>query len=160
MFLHKNEASTPVFRPDPETSSSRAYMKPLPEGLWTTGICECYGDAYNCLFTGICPCITMGQNSEIINRGEIVVDAINLIWDDFPYYKLHEQPADRPASSTLPQGWSYSDGYLGRETERSCGNTSRCRSRRCRIGPLTFCACGALFVKNTENYELVEPTLP
>ncbi|KAK8604414.1 hypothetical protein V6N13_099356 [Hibiscus sabdariffa] len=71
MFLHKHEASVPVLRPNPETSSYREYMKPLPEGLWTTGICECYGDVSNCLFTGICPCVTMGRNSEIVNRGEI-----------------------------------------------------------------------------------------
>ncbi|KAK8511868.1 hypothetical protein V6N12_000906 [Hibiscus sabdariffa] len=73
MFLHKHEASVPVLRPNPETSSYREYMKPLPEGLWTTGICECYGDVSNCLFTGICPCVTMGRNYEIVNRGEIGV---------------------------------------------------------------------------------------
>ncbi|XVF86038.1 hypothetical protein PTKIN_Ptkin17bG0168600 [Pterospermum kingtungense] len=64
MFLSKPETAAtaiPVFSPDPEsTHSYQAYMKRLPEGLWTTGI-----------FTCICPCITMGKNSEIINRGEI-----------------------------------------------------------------------------------------
>ncbi|MBA0621166.1 hypothetical protein Godav_006812 [Gossypium davidsonii] len=74
MFLHKPETAIPVFRPDTEDSPFRAYMTTqLPEGLWTTGLCECYGDVPNCnrLFTSICPCITMGRNSEIINRGEI-----------------------------------------------------------------------------------------
>ncbi|KAL4346468.1 hypothetical protein GQ457_17G016260 [Hibiscus cannabinus] len=85
MFLHKHEASVPVLRPNPETSSYREYMKPLPEGLWTTGICECYGDVSNCkhrkfrLFTGICPCVTMGRNSEIVNRGEIACRSASLI---------------------------------------------------------------------------------
>ncbi|KAK8657614.1 hypothetical protein V6N13_035844 [Hibiscus sabdariffa] len=69
MLLHRPEAAAaPVFRPDPESSSYRAHMKPLPEGLWTTGF-----------FTCICPCITMGQNSEIINRGEIACRSASLL---------------------------------------------------------------------------------
>ncbi|KAK5776935.1 hypothetical protein PVK06_044900 [Gossypium arboreum] len=45
MFLHKPETAIPVFRPDTEDSPFRAYMTTqLPEGLWTTGLCECYGD--------------------------------------------------------------------------------------------------------------------
>ncbi|KAG8475685.1 hypothetical protein CXB51_032402 [Gossypium anomalum] len=80
MFLHKTETAIPVFRPDTEDSPFRAYMTTqLPEGLWTTGLCECYGDVPNCLFTSICPCITMGRNSEIINRGEISCRSASLL---------------------------------------------------------------------------------
>lgn len=49
MFLHKPETAIPVFRPDPEASPFRGYMTTqLPEGLWTTGLCECYRDVPNC----------------------------------------------------------------------------------------------------------------
>ncbi|EOY02110.1 PLAC8 family protein, putative [Theobroma cacao] len=71
MFLPKTETAIPVFVPDPEASYQAYMMKQLPEGLWTTSICECYEDLSNCFFTCLCPCITMGQNSEIVNRGEI-----------------------------------------------------------------------------------------
>ncbi|XP_022775904.1 protein PLANT CADMIUM RESISTANCE 12-like [Durio zibethinus] len=79
MFLPKTETAIPVFSPDPETSPYRAYMRQLPEGLWTSSICECYEDLSNCFFTCFCPCITMGHNSEIINRGEISCRSASLL---------------------------------------------------------------------------------
>lgn len=48
MFLPKTETAIPVFVPDPEASYQAYMMKQLPEGLWTTSICECYEDLSNC----------------------------------------------------------------------------------------------------------------
>ncbi|KAF8024636.1 hypothetical protein BT93_F1723 [Corymbia citriodora subsp. variegata] len=38
-------------------------------GQWTTGLCGCFEDPSNCIITCCCPCITFGQNAEIIDRG-------------------------------------------------------------------------------------------
>ncbi|XP_030443776.1 cell number regulator 2-like, partial [Syzygium oleosum] len=38
-------------------------------GQWTTGLCGCCEDPSNCVITFCCPCITFGQNAEIIDRG-------------------------------------------------------------------------------------------
>ncbi|KAG8382924.1 hypothetical protein BUALT_Bualt05G0130400 [Buddleja alternifolia] len=40
-----------------------------PEGQWTTGFFDCGDDRSNCVKTCFCPCITMGQIIEIIDRG-------------------------------------------------------------------------------------------
>ncbi|KAL3716256.1 hypothetical protein ACJRO7_007939 [Eucalyptus globulus] len=40
-------------------------------GEWTTSLCACFGDIPNCFITCVCPCITFGQNAEIIDRGNI-----------------------------------------------------------------------------------------
>ncbi|KAF7849099.1 hypothetical protein BT93_L1245 [Corymbia citriodora subsp. variegata] len=36
---------------------------------WTTGLCDCFDDPSNCWITCFCPCVTFGQNAEIIDRG-------------------------------------------------------------------------------------------
>ncbi|KAK4712216.1 hypothetical protein R3W88_006729 [Solanum pinnatisectum] len=36
---------------------------------WSTGLCHCFDDPANCLVTSVCPCITFGQISEILNKG-------------------------------------------------------------------------------------------
>ncbi|KAM3363531.1 Cell number regulator 1 [Capsicum baccatum] len=36
---------------------------------WSTGLCHCFDDPANCLVTCVCPCITFGQISEILNKG-------------------------------------------------------------------------------------------
>ncbi|XP_030534518.2 protein PLANT CADMIUM RESISTANCE 3-like isoform X2 [Rhodamnia argentea] len=38
-------------------------------GQWTTGLCGCCEDPSNCIITWCCPCITFGQNAEIIDGG-------------------------------------------------------------------------------------------
>ncbi|KAI6675749.1 hypothetical protein NL676_003655 [Syzygium grande] len=38
-------------------------------GVWTTGLFGCFDDLSNCLITIFCPCVTFGQNAEIIDRG-------------------------------------------------------------------------------------------
>lgn len=85
-------------------------------------------------------------------------DKIQRLWIEEKY--LHEQRADRQASFTLPRGLCFSGGYLGPETEQAWGNTSHCQSHHYQIGALTSCACGALFVKNTENSETAELIQP
>ncbi|KAK3406014.1 hypothetical protein EUGRSUZ_K02209 [Eucalyptus grandis] len=40
-------------------------------GEWTTSLCGCFGDISNCFITCVSPCITFGQNAEIIDRGNI-----------------------------------------------------------------------------------------
>ncbi|KAA3463516.1 protein PLANT CADMIUM RESISTANCE 2-like [Gossypium australe] len=59
---------------------SRIPSAPIP-GQWTSGLCHCFDDPYSCLtltsrrrfllgaITCVCPCITFGQITEIINRG-------------------------------------------------------------------------------------------
>ncbi|XP_048136582.1 protein PLANT CADMIUM RESISTANCE 3-like [Rhodamnia argentea] len=36
---------------------------------WTTGLCGCCEDPSNCIVTCCCPCVTFGQNAEIIDEG-------------------------------------------------------------------------------------------
>ncbi|KAF8017296.1 hypothetical protein BT93_H2475 [Corymbia citriodora subsp. variegata] len=38
-------------------------------GEWTTDLCDCFDDPSNCLITCFFPCVTFGQNAEIIDRG-------------------------------------------------------------------------------------------
>ncbi|XWS34461.1 hypothetical protein CRYUN_Cryun21dG0040500 [Craigia yunnanensis] len=39
------------------------------EGRWSTGLCDCFSDCSLCCKTCICPCITFGQNPEVIDQG-------------------------------------------------------------------------------------------
>ncbi|OMO99242.1 hypothetical protein CCACVL1_03876 [Corchorus capsularis] len=36
---------------------------------WSSGLCSCFEDFSSCITTCLCPCITFGQNAEIIDRG-------------------------------------------------------------------------------------------
>ncbi|KAL5727338.1 hypothetical protein ACHQM5_000548 [Ranunculus cassubicifolius] len=36
---------------------------------WSTGLCGCFEDIGNCCITCWCPCITVGQIAEVLNRG-------------------------------------------------------------------------------------------
>ncbi|XWS68016.1 hypothetical protein CRYUN_Cryun04dG0054100 [Craigia yunnanensis] len=49
-------------------SLPRARPAPVP-GQWTSGLCHCFDDPVNCVITCVCPCITFGQITEIVNRG-------------------------------------------------------------------------------------------
>ncbi|KAI3453007.1 hypothetical protein Pfo_009670 [Paulownia fortunei] len=50
--------------------SEGAIVKPsCPEGQWSTGLFDFWDDRSNCLKTFFCPCITVGQIVEIIDRG-------------------------------------------------------------------------------------------
>ncbi|KAK1376544.1 Cell number regulator like [Heracleum sosnowskyi] len=37
---------------------------------WNTDLCDCSSDMRNCFVTAVCPCVTFGQISEIINEGQ------------------------------------------------------------------------------------------
>ncbi|KAL3748748.1 hypothetical protein ACJRO7_009912 [Eucalyptus globulus] len=56
----------------PNNASGNGQKSPpagaVPE-QWTTGLCDCFDDPRNCIVTCCCPCITFGQNAEIIDRG-------------------------------------------------------------------------------------------
>nr|GEY00694.1 hypothetical protein [Tanacetum cinerariifolium] len=41
----------------------------VPNGKWSTGLCDCTDDVSNCCITCWCPCITFGQIAEIADRG-------------------------------------------------------------------------------------------
>ncbi|XP_010265198.1 PREDICTED: cell number regulator 2-like [Nelumbo nucifera] len=41
----------------------------VPAGQWTTGLCDCFDDPGNCCITFCCPCVTFGQNAEVIDKG-------------------------------------------------------------------------------------------
>ncbi|XP_056170224.1 protein PLANT CADMIUM RESISTANCE 2-like [Syzygium oleosum] len=56
----------PVAAPPPVVFPPEASA---PPGGWTTGLCGCFDNPLNCLITCFCPCITFGQNAEIIDRG-------------------------------------------------------------------------------------------
>ncbi|OMO74072.1 hypothetical protein CCACVL1_16951 [Corchorus capsularis] len=47
---------------------NRAPSAPVT-GQWTSGLCHCFDDPVNCGITCVCPCITFGQITEIVNRG-------------------------------------------------------------------------------------------
>ncbi|XP_074330863.1 cell number regulator 2-like [Apium graveolens] len=59
---------------DPGIYGSRipAYEYNYPGYLhsWNTDLCDCSSDMKNCLVTAVCPCVTFGQISEIINEGQ------------------------------------------------------------------------------------------
>ncbi|KAF3661830.1 putative peptidyl-prolyl cis-trans isomerase CYP37, chloroplastic-like, partial [Capsicum annuum] len=40
------------------------------EGQWSSGLCDCFNDPINCVTTCFFPSITMGENAEIISKGE------------------------------------------------------------------------------------------
>ncbi|KAK6253557.1 hypothetical protein QUC31_015277 [Theobroma cacao] len=51
-------------------SNSLPRAPPAPvSGQWTSGLCHCFDDPVNCVITCVCPCITFGQITEIVNRG-------------------------------------------------------------------------------------------
>ncbi|XP_010527531.1 PREDICTED: protein PLANT CADMIUM RESISTANCE 12 [Tarenaya hassleriana] len=62
----------PVFKAETTMSfRDQPYAGQLPQGLWTTGLCDCHEDPQICFQTAVLPCITFGQNSEIVSRGTI-----------------------------------------------------------------------------------------
>ncbi|XP_074299617.1 protein PLANT CADMIUM RESISTANCE 2-like [Silene latifolia] len=65
---HPHPVGVPPLQPLPQV-----YPQPvgynLPQGHWSTGLCDCFEDAPTCCITLWCPCITFGQTSEIIDRG-------------------------------------------------------------------------------------------
>ncbi|XP_059434079.1 protein PLANT CADMIUM RESISTANCE 1-like [Corylus avellana] len=44
--------------------------QPKGEGTWSTGLWDCFSDMRSCFVTFWCPCITFGQISEIVDKGE------------------------------------------------------------------------------------------
>ncbi|XP_030444208.2 cell number regulator 2-like [Syzygium oleosum] len=54
-------AAPPSVAFPPEASAPPAY--------WTTSLCGCFDNPSNCLITCFCPCVTFGQNAEIIDKG-------------------------------------------------------------------------------------------
>ncbi|KAL6281569.1 hypothetical protein ACE6H2_018450 [Prunus campanulata] len=51
----------------PHAAAAYGYQQGPPQ--WTTGLCGCFEDPSNCLMTCCCPCVTFGQNAEIIDKG-------------------------------------------------------------------------------------------
>ncbi|KAG2322222.1 hypothetical protein Bca52824_015435 [Brassica carinata] len=61
----------PVFKAEGASFRDQPYGRELPQGLWTTGLCDCHQDGHICVQTAIVPCISFAQNTEIVNRGTI-----------------------------------------------------------------------------------------
>ncbi|CAN6937304.1 unnamed protein product [Brassica oleracea] len=61
----------PVFKAEGASFRDQPYGRELPQGLWTTGLCDCHQDGHICVQTAIMPCISFAQNTEIVNRGTI-----------------------------------------------------------------------------------------
>ncbi|KAB2633706.1 cell number regulator 2-like [Pyrus ussuriensis x Pyrus communis] len=52
----------------PPQAATYGYQQQGPP-QWTTGLCGCFEDPGSCMMTCCCPCITFGQNAEIIDKG-------------------------------------------------------------------------------------------
>ncbi|KAF3644070.1 protein PLANT CADMIUM RESISTANCE 12 [Capsicum chacoense] len=50
------------------------------EGQWSSGLCDCFNDPINCVTTCFFPSITMGENAEIISKGETSCIAATTIY--------------------------------------------------------------------------------
>ncbi|CAL9215036.1 unnamed protein product [Arabidopsis halleri] len=48
---------------------AQLHAKPHAQGEWSTGLCDSSSDCKNCCITFWCPCITVGQIAEIVDRG-------------------------------------------------------------------------------------------
>ncbi|XP_010031861.1 cell number regulator 10 [Eucalyptus grandis] len=71
--------------PPPPMMQMQMPMAPYPPAgavpeQWTTGLCGCFEDSSNCFITCCCPCITFGQNAEIIDRGATSCGANGIIY--------------------------------------------------------------------------------
>ncbi|KAL4348078.1 hypothetical protein GQ457_17G003200 [Hibiscus cannabinus] len=67
-------SGVPDIQPNPNYHyHQHPYLSRLPsapvQGQWSSGLCHCFNDPVNCAITCVCPCITFGQITEIINRG-------------------------------------------------------------------------------------------
>ncbi|XP_015578875.2 protein PLANT CADMIUM RESISTANCE 12 isoform X1 [Ricinus communis] len=49
-------------------NNEEQYSKSTAMEKWTTGLCGCFEDPWNCIKTCLCPCVTFGQNAEILDR--------------------------------------------------------------------------------------------
>ncbi|KAL4346981.1 hypothetical protein GQ457_17G027420 [Hibiscus cannabinus] len=60
-------------RPPPHAAQFMPNTQQVPaatkQNEWFTGLCSCSEDFSSCFPTCCCPCITFGQNAEIIDRG-------------------------------------------------------------------------------------------
>ncbi|KAJ4874587.1 Protein PLANT CADMIUM RESISTANCE 12 [Raphanus sativus] len=59
----------PVFMSEGALFRDQPYAGELPQGLWTTGLCDCHEDCHICVQTAIVPCVSFARNTEIVNRG-------------------------------------------------------------------------------------------
>ncbi|XWS60988.1 hypothetical protein CRYUN_Cryun07bG0086800 [Craigia yunnanensis] len=74
-----NSRSAPSTAPPAAAPSAPYAPQPMPfaptvpvvnkPNQWSTGLCSCCEDFSSCATTCCCPCITFGQNAEIIDRG-------------------------------------------------------------------------------------------
>ncbi|KAJ4884229.1 Protein PLANT CADMIUM RESISTANCE 12 [Raphanus sativus] len=69
----------PVFKAEGASFRDQPYGRELPQGLWTTGLCDCHQDGHICVQTAIMPCVSFAQNTEIVNRGTIPCISAGLI---------------------------------------------------------------------------------
>ncbi|PQP93225.1 protein PLANT CADMIUM RESISTANCE 12 [Prunus yedoensis var. nudiflora] len=67
----------------PHAAAAYGYQQGPPQ--WTTGLCGCFEDPSNCLMTCCCPCVTFGQNAEIIDKGTTSCAFAGLIYHALSY---------------------------------------------------------------------------
>ncbi|TVU29537.1 hypothetical protein EJB05_21107 [Eragrostis curvula] len=46
-----------------------AVQAPAPFTAWSTGLFDCFDDFGSCIMTSVCPCVTLGQMAEFLDRG-------------------------------------------------------------------------------------------
>ncbi|KAI4312847.1 hypothetical protein MLD38_037637 [Melastoma candidum] len=85
---HKVEERHP--RPDAVTCTGVPIVQPSHGmGSWTTGLCGCFEDFTNCCITCWCPCVTFGQNAEIIDRGKISCVRAGMVCYSLGHFTFH-----------------------------------------------------------------------
>ncbi|XVF50630.1 hypothetical protein PTKIN_Ptkin04bG0117200 [Pterospermum kingtungense] len=62
-------AAPPPYAPQPMLVSPMVPVVINKPNQWSSGLCSCCEDCSSCLTTCCCPCITFGQNAEIVDRG-------------------------------------------------------------------------------------------
>ncbi|WRX18048.1 PLAC8 motif-containing protein - like 10 [Theobroma cacao] len=62
-------AELPPYPPQPIPNFAPTAPVVSKPSDWSTGLCSCCEDISSCITTCCCPCITFGQNAEIIDRG-------------------------------------------------------------------------------------------
>ncbi|KAL7171243.1 hypothetical protein ACSBR2_035980 [Camellia fascicularis] len=76
------EPPVPVVPPPPGLASYSfpPFPNQLPQGEWSSGLCDCLDDPSICVATAFLPCVTMGKIAHMVDRGTISCFAASMIY--------------------------------------------------------------------------------
>ncbi|XP_062153391.1 protein PLANT CADMIUM RESISTANCE 12-like [Alnus glutinosa] len=94
--MYPNNQEAPYSKSAPPPPIAGPPFAKSHDEQWSTGLCDCFDDPSNCLITCFCPCITVGQIVEIVDRG-----ATSCLVGGLIYY----------AVASVGCGWLYSCTY-------------------------------------------------